>query len=263
MRSDDRAATKRTGCFAVAVLCSGATVACGGGATGGAKGAKSALVPRDTELVHEECDVEDDDVVAVDVNGDGRPDQRTVQSGSRLECRAIDFNFDGLVDTWLYWDQAGQLRRQESDFDRDGRVDEIALYQRGVLVERHRATTLVGRLDTWQFYDAGRVVRTERDSNGDRYVDQWWEYPDGRALECPLVHSDVDGDGHPDPGATVDICSDGVPIPPAAPPADAEEKKPASGIPVETSSDVPVEQPGGATQESESDGDDFESEGEE
>jgi hypothetical protein len=37
-------------------------------------------------------------------------------------------------------------------------------------------------------------------------VDQWWEYPDGRSEDCPLIHSDVDGDGHPDPGATVDVC---------------------------------------------------------
>ena len=39
-------------------------------------------------------------------------------------------------------------------------------------------------------------------------MDQWWEYPDQRSADCPLIHSDVNGDGRPDPGATVDVCKD-------------------------------------------------------
>lgn len=120
----------------------------------------------------------------------------------------MDFNFDGAVDAWVYLDEVGQLRRREYDYDRDGSVDEVSLYRAGVLVEQQRATSRPGKLDTWHYFSAGQLARSERDSNGDDYIDQWWEYPDRRAADCPVIHSDVDGDGQPDPGATVDICRD-------------------------------------------------------
>jgi hypothetical protein len=120
----------------------------------------------------------------------------------------LDFNFDGVVDAWVYLDEMGRLRRRENDFDRDGKADEVSLYAAGVLVEEQRVTTRAGKLDTWHYFNAGKLARTERDSNGDDYIDQWWEYPAQRSAECPLIHSDVDGDGQPDPGATVDVCHD-------------------------------------------------------
>ncbi len=183
-------------------------LACGSQSAGQKSGRHPKVDPKDTRIVHEECEVGDDDAVKEDINGDGKPDRITVSEGSRPACRALDFNFDGLMDSWVYLDSQGQIRRRESDFDRDGRVDEVALYKAGLLAERQRATTLVGKLDTWEYYTSGKVSRTERDSNGDAYVDQWWEYVAERSTDCPLIHSDVDGDGHPDPGATVDICRD-------------------------------------------------------
>lgn len=181
---------------------------CGGAGNGPKSAGDKGPTPRDTRIVHEDCPVEDGGAVAEDINGDGRPDRRTLSEDGRIICRSLDFNFDGLVDAWVYWDERGQVRRRESDYDRDGRIDEVALYQAGALSERQRATTLSGKLDTWQHYRAGRVASAERDSNGDEYVDQWWEYPDQRPPECPLIHSDVNGDGRPDPGATVDVCKD-------------------------------------------------------
>jgi hypothetical protein len=195
------------------------TVARGGGAivvllqacasqSGGRHGSRQPGVePRDTRIVHEECSVGDGEAVKEDINGDGKPDRVTVNEGSAA-CRGLDFNFDGIMDAWVYLDSVGQVRRRESDYDRDGRVDEVALYKAGVLTERQRATTLIGKLDTWEYYSSGKVARTERDSNGDSFVDQWWEYSAERATDCPLIHSDVDGDGRPDPGATVDVCRD-------------------------------------------------------
>jgi hypothetical protein len=166
------------------------------------------IEPRDTRLVHEDCPIAAAGSASEDINGDGRPDRRTVNVGSRPRCRALDFNFDGVVDAWVYLDEGGRLRRRESDFDGDGSVDEVSLYQAGMIVEEQRVTTRAGKLDTWHYFKGGKVARTERDSNGDDYIDQWWEYPDRRSLDCPLIHSDVDGDGQPDPGATVDVCRD-------------------------------------------------------
>ena len=181
--------------------------ACAGSGVG-PKTASGGPVARDTRILHEECDLDESGAVAEDINGDGRPDRSCVSEGGRVTCRGLDFNFDGVIDAWVYLDESGQVRRRESDYDRDGRIDEVALYQAGMLIERQRATTLSGKLDTWQRYRDGRVASAERDSNGDDYVDQWWEYPDQRPAECPLIHSDVNGDGRPDPGATVDVCKD-------------------------------------------------------
>ena len=181
--------------------------ACGWVGGGGPKASATARIePRDTRLVHEDCPLVGTAATAEDINGDGRPDRRSVFGTSTVSCRALDFDFDGRVDAWVYLDPSGQVRRREHDFDRDGVADEVALYQRGVLVEQQRATSRAGKLDTWHFFEAGKLARTERDSNGDDYVDQWWEYPEQRSRDCPLIHSDVDGDGRPDPGATVDVC---------------------------------------------------------
>ena len=191
--------------FASALAAVVLTVACAG-QSAGRNSRHPGVDPRDTRILHEECEVDDGAALKEDINGDGKPDRVTVNDGKRAACRALDFNFDGTIDAWVYLDAAGQVRRRESDYDRDGRVDEVALYRGGVLTERQRATTLMGKLDTWEYYASGKVARTERDSNGDTYVDQWWEYSTERSAECPLIHSDVDGDGRPDPGATVDVC---------------------------------------------------------
>jgi hypothetical protein len=182
------------------------TAACGVNPAGARAGGHPGPAPKDTRIVHEECPLDGSNAVQEDLNGDGRPDRTTLIEHGRPVCQALDFNFDGVVDAWVYFDAAGKVRRRESDYDRDGRVDEIALYQEGQLVERQRATSLTGKLDTWQYYRNGKLTSAERDSNGDDYVDQWWEYPDDRAADCPLIHSDVNGDGRPDPGATVDVC---------------------------------------------------------
>jgi hypothetical protein len=115
----------------------------------------------------------------------------------------MDFDDDGSIDRTTFLDKRGKVRRIESDFDRDRRVDEIAVYQSGVLKEKHRATVLRGQLDTWEYYQHGVRVRTERDGDGDGIVDQWWDY---RRPDCPLIHSDVNGDGLADPGSTIDYC---------------------------------------------------------
>ncbi|HEX4336725.1 MAG TPA: hypothetical protein VH062_12485 [Polyangiaceae bacterium] len=211
------------------------------GATPQAEGpsAPGEVTHRDIRVSHQPCAVDSADAEKINVGGDARPDIVIVRSGGREVCRSVDMNFDGIVDTWIYRDSSGAVSRRENDYDRDGRIDEIAIYKGGVLVEKERATTLVGRLDTWHFYQGGKLARTERDSDGDTQIDQWWEYPKPDQPECPLIHSDVDGDGHPDPGATVNVCDQSSGY---VPPERASDK-PASGASFERSSpnDVPTE----------------------
>jgi hypothetical protein len=184
-------------------------VACGGSSLqAGGPAAPGEVTRRDIKVSHQSCAVDSSGAEKVNVGGDPRPDIIIVSSGGHEVCRSVDMNFDGTVDAWVYRDAAGNVVRRENDYDRDGRIDEIAIYQGGVLVEKQRATTLVGRLDTWHFYQGGKLARTERDSDGDSQIDQWWEYPKPDSPDCPVIHSDVDGDGHPDPGATVNVCGE-------------------------------------------------------
>src|SRR5690606_29048006 len=203
------------------------------GSSGKVDSASDVTGPRPTEIIHEECDVEDSSAERMDANGDGIADVTSVKSGNQVSCQAFDLNFDGKVDSWVYFDSSGQVRRRESDYDRDGRIDEIAIFKGGVLIEKHRATTLNNRLDTWDFFQSGALARSERDSDGDSVVDQWWEYPKPGS---PLMPSDVDGDGRPAPGATVDFCKETGYVPPERP----EEEEP-KGPDFSTTESLPEE----------------------
>jgi hypothetical protein len=205
-----REGVRPPGAAAVGVLVGAFTVlaACGGSS----KGAQNAagITQRDTRIVHEDCPIDKGSTEKIDANLDGRPEVSIVSDGGREQCRAVDLNLDGKIDSWIYRDPNGQVRRRENDYDRDGRVDEIAIYRGGLLVEKHESTTLANKIDTWQFYQNGQLARTERDSDGDEVIDQWWEWSKG----CPMIHSDVDSDGRPDPGATVDYCKETNYVPP-------------------------------------------------
>jgi hypothetical protein len=184
---------------------------------------KVALERRDTEMTHEDCDIESSSAKKMDANGDGRPDLVQVLSGNREECRAVDINMDGIIDVFVYYDAQGQVRRRESGFDRDTRPDEISHYQGGALVRKERETNNDTKIDTWDYYEGGRLVREERDSTGDGYVDQWWTFNRPGQDQCAVVVSDGDGDGKPDEGSEIDLCKDSVPAPPE-PKKDDESK---------------------------------------
>lgn len=220
--------------LAVAVFQSG----CSGSTSAHVNSASSGKTHKDTKIVHQECDTSSSGAEKIDANNDGRPDITIVKDAGHEVCRAVDLDFDGKVDEWVYRDPAGQVTRRETDYDRDGRVDEISKYKGGVLIEKDRATTLGGKLDTWEHYKGGRVASAERDSDGDGVIDQWWEYPADGKPGCPIIHSDIDGDGHPDPGSSVDVCKDAGYVPPArqgAHEAKSPDFKGPGGVPTEVS----------------------------
>jgi hypothetical protein len=196
-----------------AVLLVGASfqLGCNGAAGLAANAPGSGITRRDTAVTHEPCDTKAAGVEKIDANNDGKPDIFIVREGSRELCRAVDLNFDGVIDAYSYFDESGQLRRRENDYDKDGKVDEISVFKAGQIAEKDQSTALALHLDTWDFYQAGVLVRTERDSNGDGIIDQWWEYP---KPGCPLIHADVNNDGRPDPGATIDYCKETGYVPP-------------------------------------------------
>jgi len=182
-----------------------------------------------TEIVHEECNLEAEGAIKIDANNDGRPDIVQVMKGGRELCRAIDFNFDGRIDTFLYFDAQGKLRRRESDFDRDGLIDEIAYYKNGVISEKHRETNLDNKLDTWDTFKGGRLSMRRLDTNRDGKVDQWWTFPDPSKPECPVIALDETGEGKPtsrhepcrDPNSEPTVA---IKPPPSAAPQPAPQK---------------------------------------
>jgi len=194
-----------------------------GGSKEGPKSPTTEGLP--TEMVHEDCDVTSSSAQKFDTNADGKPDIVKVMSGGREVCRMVDLNHDDKPDAYIYFDASGNIRRRESDFDRDGKIDEIAYYTAGVITRKDRETNLDGKLDTWDFYEGGKIHHRMRDSDGDGKVDQWWTWANPDKIECAVIASDHNGDGKPDPNNVIDVCAAA-----GAPSAvDAGSASPASG----------------------------------
>jgi hypothetical protein len=198
---------------------------------------------RDTTIRHDPCDKDSSAAQKVDVNGDSRPDIVHVMQGGREVCRVVDLNLDGAVDAFIYYDDKGIERRRESDFDRDGRADEIAHYQGGAVTLKERETNFDDKIDTWDHYEGSRLVRRERDSDGDMIVDQWWQFNNPTNAKCAVVATDQNADGKPDPNSVVDLCGEsyGAPKPGAAPTAGAPTSAVSAAPP---SSPAPAATPG-------------------
>ena len=180
----------------------------------GAQDTKTADDKHRMEIEHEACDIDGGSSKKTDVNGDGRPDLWRVMAGNREVCRAIDPNFDGVKDAFIYYDESGKERRRESDFDRDGRPDEVQVLVNGVVVSKERETNFDSKLDTWETYVGGRLAKAERDSDADGIVDEWWEFNRPDNPDCAVVVKDHNADGKPDPDSAVDTCGESYKAPP-------------------------------------------------
>jgi hypothetical protein len=198
-----RARTPRRALYVLVLL----AASCGGSREQ-AKGAGDLALP--LTMDHERCDTGSSSAQKIDANGDGKPDIIRVMDGAREVCRMVDLNHDGRPDSFTYFDEKGAVRRTESDFDRDGIIDEIDRYSGGVLVRKDRETNLDGKLDTWDFYQGGKIKQRLRDSDANGKVDQWWTWPNPDKPECAVIASDHDNDGQPDPNSVVDQCAIGT-----------------------------------------------------
>lgn len=212
----------------------GGLLQCGGAPGSGAGGPVGQEKPAVEAMDHEPCDSQGHQVESFDTRGDGKPVVLKVKDASGHEiCRVTDINHDGKPDLYEYFDASGQLRRIEADYDSNGSIDSVEVYEDGKLVQRKYDTTGQHRVDTWDFFDkaTGKRVRRERDTTNDGKVDQWWVWSGDRVT----VAFDTNGDGKPDPGAVVVLdAKTGGPIkeakdaPPGAPAASSSSAPPGS-----------------------------------
>jgi hypothetical protein len=232
---------------ALALALTAGVTACASSSDEGEK-AKSALdnQVRDTALKHEPCDGTSSDAVRVDVRGNGRPAIIHVMKGGHEDCRIVDLNMDGAPDVFIYYDAQGRERRREQDFDRDGRADEITIFENGQVKLKMRETNFDNKIDTWDYYENGRLVKRERDSDGDGIVDQWWTFNNPSNPKCAVVAVDRNGDGKPDPESIVDLCGDSYGIKGAAPGAALPGAPPGSPPPAPSAAPAAKAPPPGA-----------------
>lgn len=216
----------------VASLLVAAVVGCGGGDSAIAN-AKLPDGVRSQTIEHEACSESGHRVETVDVNNDGKPDIRRVYDGNVEVCRISDLNRDGKPDLFEYFDKTGQLRRREADYDDNGIVNAIEIYENGKLVRAEIDTTNQGRIDTWDTFDpaTGKRIKRERDATGDGRIDQWWTYNGDQVT----IAMDKNGDGQPDPEAviTLNAAGNAVATPGAGAGADADADAGAPAAPPE------------------------------
>jgi hypothetical protein len=142
-----------------------------------------------------------------DVSGDGKPDvwgyykevpdpANPKVTAKILVKKEADLNFDGRKDILREFDDEGVLRREEVDLDFDGNLDEMVVYDKGILREKHIFRSGSSRPFIWKFFEEGKMNRMDRDDNGD-----------GRADYCELWYAgeriskrgwDKDGNGECD-----------------------------------------------------------------
>jgi hypothetical protein len=190
---------------------------------------KVAAATRANGLEHEPCT--GDRLDTLDSNGDGKPEiTRYFDKSAHEKCRWVDLNHDGKPDLFEYFDANGSVRRREFCYDDTGLVNAVEHYESGKMVRREFDINGTHRIDTWDWFDpnapadpkTGRPahpVHRERDTKGDGRIDQWWTW-NGEQLTIAV---DRDGDGKPDPEASLVFSDDGGPPAPTAAATDAGE----------------------------------------
>lgn len=144
-----------------------------------------------------------DNVRSADLDEDGRAEvykyYKTVDDPARpgetkeaLVRQDIDLTWDGNIDIWRYFSDAGQVVKEEWDTDFDGKIDEVRQFEDGVIVRSERDRNNDGRFDVIRYYKQGKLERKESDTNDDGRVDRW-EYFNGNVLERVGVDKDHDG----------------------------------------------------------------------
>jgi hypothetical protein len=135
----------------------------------------------------------------LDVNGDGKNDQRKLfvpgPAGELLVCWSVDFDGDGRPERIAGYDGKGSVAFEIFDFDFDGTPDASHFY----LGAEHQLiasdTDHDGMVDLLSHEEDRVLLDLERDRNGDGKTDLWERHEDGQLVE---TRYDDDFDGQVD-----------------------------------------------------------------
>src|ERR1700752_3045476 len=76
-----------------------------------------------------------------------------------------DTNGDGKMDRWTYYNRQGQIERVEQDVNFDGKPDVFVYYEGGVAKRQEIASKNDGQIDTWIYLTAsGEIERRGEDT---------------------------------------------------------------------------------------------------
>lgn len=122
------------------------------------------------------------------------PYQGFYDPNGKLMRLLYDQNGDKKADVVMLFYPSGVPKQVEADTDFDGRIDRWQYYSEAGVIEKEGSSRKGGKQpDTWQHFDAkGTVVRLEVDENGDGQVDRTENFRNGRVAS---VGVDSNGDG--------------------------------------------------------------------
>ncbi len=113
----------------------------------------------------------------IDENSDGVTDQWIEVIDSTTTKMSKDRDFDGRPDYVLVYDERARKISETLDFNFDGNMDDFYFYEGGVLVRREIDTDFNDRIDLWvHVYEGVYLSRVERDLDGDGEIDFVKEY---------------------------------------------------------------------------------------
>lgn len=109
----------------------------------------------------------------IDVNGDGHIDLvRYYDENGNMSKDEVDSNFNGQTDRKIYY-RDGIVIRREIDADQDGVFEEVRQYIKGEIFRVERDTNGDGQPDLWMFFKDGKLERAGVDLTGNLAVDEW------------------------------------------------------------------------------------------
>jgi hypothetical protein len=99
---------------------------------------------------------------AFDFNGDGIVEVRTFASGSQVKRQEVDLDRDGRVDVVTEFDGSGAIQTEFMDGDFDGKFDWVDHYAGGQRTSSDADVDYDGRVDVIYHYSGGQLVSRER-----------------------------------------------------------------------------------------------------
>lgn len=105
-----------------------------------------------------------------DWNSDGKPDETWVYLNGHASESLVDRNFDGVLDSWSYYDSEGKQTLVRADENFDTVPDATWYYTNGLLVSSSLDTDFNGVPDVTYFFKHDLPQRTDWQPNGTNII---------------------------------------------------------------------------------------------